>query len=116
MSLGGLDDEDGFDAHCVNCGAGYYFEVGVGGDTCPNCGGSQTQTPADKAAQATSNARMAREWTNGTTLKEKLLCDIDCWDFMTDMLVPSPGAAALLKAIADFKKAVQTARINLRQP
>lgn len=33
--------DDDYDAYCINCGAGYYFEVGPGGFTCPSCGKSR---------------------------------------------------------------------------
>lgn len=52
------DEDDRYDAHCVNCGAGYHFEVGIPGP-CPACGRSQTVTlPADAE---TFNA-FAEEW------------------------------------------------------
>lgn len=61
----GLEDCDGADSHCVNCGAPIYFEVGPGISRCPACGKNPDKTPEQEREDAAARQEQAN-------LKEQL--------------------------------------------
>lgn len=74
-------DDDGADAHCRNCGASIYFDVGPGPVECHACGKNwqHTDDELDKI-----NAKLAKpvDWT-GNILRQVESLEMAC-EFVVD--------------------------------
>lgn len=107
-------DEDGYDAHCVNCGAGYHFDIGPSLCVCPNCGKRQDQTDEQAANERAYQARAADEWDSGQTIKEQLLSELDSMDFWLDDILPTRDEQVLRQMIEELRRAVTTSNLKPR--
>ena len=109
-----IEPEDLYDAHCANCGAGYHFEVGFGGDACPNCGRSRTATLTDIEERNEREAEHAKRFDAGDIQRENMLAALGEYVSEFDLLAVTPDAKNLARLVRELATATMTA--NLKGP
>lgn len=105
-------DDDHFDGHCVNCGAGYYFEVGFSLCVCPACGRSQTEPLSAADERAERDAEHARRFDAGDIQRENMIAALDEYVREFDLLAVTDDARKLARLVREL--ATETMQAQLK--